>query len=338
MLELNQEPESKQLEPTAKQEAAKQVDVLSMCKTVTVDSIEIPVLTLDSPEKWLIASERRTSLVMKVPGTSKSLKIPMNGISLAAWEHIEIANPIPQWDSDDGEESVEYKQERRNVILDRNIAIIEAATPMKIKGNNQEDRRATLLSMPEGDTKVLMFFIRTNACNMDMDSEPGFLLQKYNEYLGKMSRQDEIESFEDWQKACQVTHVMRMQRKDDPYVIEIPMNGISASLNEQILEETKEPEPPLVPFRDALTGKLIPGRSTRNVNDKHYLKKIRAVTQLRVCRYLAACLTFEIPGQNEKEKFDWISQRLVGDVIQIRSFIENDIMGVASRHSFFSMS
>lgn len=302
----------------------------------------IPVLVVDSPEKWLAADMRKVTMSMELPGNNRVLRIPMRGLSMTEWTNVEQTHPIPEWNAEeDGPEPGDFQQLKTDAIDNRVIAIMEIATGQKFPGESLEAKREWLRKRNEAECDAIRAFIRRNLQNFSNDNAP-LTMPLLNRYELDQSLQpiNEVEfaSFEDWKAATEVEHVLRFQRWGDPYIVEIPMRSLSAELSNSILENTKEPTPPKVPMRDALTGTFIRGEDRYNRHDMQYLRKLRAANQLRLAKFCNACLMFAIPGENELAQYQWLAGRLAGDVTRVQSFIENDILGITARYNFFSNS
>lgn len=305
-------------------------------RKMEVDGVEysFPILTVNSPELWLPASEIKGSFNMVYAGTDRSMRFSMTGISLNEWEKIEQQNIIPEW-MENGVESPEFLAKKKLAIEAKNIAILEAALCMKFPGKNVEEKITFLRKRVPGEVDSIYNHVQMKICNWVGGEDPTLLMQ-YNQ-LNQVAipKVIDFKDFADWKEAAETQYIFRMQRPSDDYIIEVPIHGISKEVKENILEETKESDPPLVPVWNSRTGRMDPSLTKPNFLDASWLKRSRAIHQKRTTMYLESCLPFNIPGSDQKQKYEWISHRLVGDVLRFQNFIESELMGYGARYKSF---
>lgn len=294
-----------------------------------------PFLVIDQAEKWVEASQIRGVYKMPIVGTSTSLAFPMRGPSLQQWEAIEARFVVPEW-QDDGDPPQEFTDNRKSVVAERRVAMLECCLDKSIPGNNAQEKIAFLNERCPGELEALFQYIENSLCNW-AEAPDSQLLNEYNRVAQKAMTNKVVEfaSFDDWKKANETQYVFRMQRPTDDYIVEVPINGLSRAQKEEIQERTKESIPPMVPI--IVEGKFDrSGRTRPNYQDPSWLKRTRTLMQTRTVMYFDACLPFSIPGGNIQERYDWISKRLVGDITKIQGFIEGEILSFGSRYNFFT--
>ena len=296
---------------------------------------EVPYkfLVLDSTDKWPVAGNFSSHYDMPVLGSNSSIRFNLTGISLKEWESIEADNVIPA--QQEGQDDKEYESERDSVVLKKEVAIFEKAIGQSIPGKKAEEKIDWLKQRNPGEIEALFRYIQNDLCNM----RNGSMIDSYNLALehGKANEKEirDFSNFEDWQTATTSQYTFRMQRPYEDYIIEVPLRGLSQELKKDIDAQTKDPEPPKMPHRDPKTNRFDPMDMRPNFSDPAWLRSSRAVNQKRTAMYMDACLMFDIPGSNWQEKYNWLADRLTGDVINIKNFIENDLVGFRSRYDFF---
>lgn len=298
----------------------------------------VKILNIDSAEKWQRASDITRSMDIKTFDSGRKVRIKMKGISLSQWTAVEDRNPIPdQDDYPDGKKTEVHEQIEREAVSMKRIELFELATGMKIPGSSKSERIAWLDSKPSADMDAIFLFIRLKLCNFkpEFGSPDEQMLNAYETYLQGNEEIVEPGNAEDIFSALSTDFCFRFQRPGDDYITQFKMRHMSSQDYKELELETRSPEAPIVPFRDHVTGNLIPGKTTRNTKDPTYLSKLSAVAKLKTLRILQKCLTFEIPGTTDHERISWIGDRLIGDVLRIKRYIEEEVMGVSSRYNFF---
>jgi hypothetical protein len=298
---------------------------------------EFPFLVIDSPEKWAEATQVKAIYQMPIIGSGKSIAFPMIGPSLEKWESIEAKFVVPEW-QDEGDPTDDFLNNRKKILAERRIAILECCLNKQFPGETAEQKIAYLNDRCPGEVEALIQFIENSLCNWS-DGPQSTLLTEYSQVAQRAMGGAVIEfnSFDDWKKANEAEYFFRMQRPTDAYIIEIPLKGLSRDQKEHIQTETKESVPPLRPVfgHDRRPDKT---KTVPNYQDPAWLKRTRTLMQKRTVMYFDACMPFTIPGNNVQEKYQWIAQRLVGDITKVKDFIETEFMSFGSRYSFFTRS
>lgn len=292
-------------------------------------------LIIDSHEKWSKASEITGTYNM--PGLGGGdMEFPVNGISIGKWEDIENESIIPEWNGE-GEPDKDFKAQQDSQILTRKTLAIEAGMGMPIPGDTLEQKKEFLQKRVPGEIDALYGYITQTMCSL-MD---GILLEDWNELalLKKNSKimAKKISSWDDWSEADKTKYVFRMHRPSQNYIVEFPINGISAERRKQIEADFPEPTPPEIPDKNP-DGTWNPSKLVPNRNDPSWIAKARAVTQRKTLEYLDVCLPFKIPGDEPTERYEWLSDRLFGDVYRLRRYIEDQVIGYSGRYNFFSVA
>jgi hypothetical protein len=287
-------------------------------------------LVIDSVEKWLIAEETKGEFHLPL-NDGRVMRLRMSGINLRDWNEIEEKYVLPEREGNEDEAT--FKRKHDSVQILKELAILEKAIGQKIPGETDDDRLTFMANKNEADLESMFNFITNSLCAMT----DGSMVDSY-ETVSRVAKQEVVEfaGFDDWQAASETRHVFRMQRPGDEFIIEFPFRGIDMKTRQRIDEQTKMPDAPQIPMRDPVTKKLIQGQMTSNLKDPVWRKQCRSVNQKRIVLYFEACLPFEIPGANEYEKYDWISRRLLGDVVRAKTFIEQQILDYTGRYDFFT--
>lgn len=308
-------------------------------KIKTKDGTEHPFrfLYIDSPEKWQEAQEIKAQYHMPLLGQDRALVFNLRGLSLSDWEQVEFEHKIPTW-SEEGKPTEQFLTEQESLIAAKSCHLVELATGHKFPGETYADKALFFQKLNPGEATALYLYIQNHLSAF----QSGRMLEHYKDILADRAEQNgsdgnvEFSGFESWQKATELPYLFRMHRPCQDYILEFPLKNISAECKLMIEAETKEPEAPLMPKRDPKTRRFIPGETVPDFNDIHWLEKMRAINQKKAILFFNACLPFSVPGSNRKEQYDWIAQRLMGDIVQVKQFIENDLCGYRSRYNSFT--
>lgn len=302
----------------------------------TKEQAEFSFLVIDRPEKWPEAESFKSQYHMPILGHDRRLTFDLHGVSLKDWEEVEEAHPLPEWNGD-GDPTDEYKQQLNQATLEKQALIFEKATGVLVPGTTAAEKAAQINKFNPGETQALYLFIRNHACNYT----DGSLLDRYSTFCARRESSAienvKFTTYQDWEAATNAPYIYRMHRPCDEYIVEFPLKSPTAEQRLTIDQETREPEPPKKPKRDPQTRRLIQGQYEPDRDDEHWKKKVRAVNQKRLIMYLNTCLTFTVPGGNLMEQYDWVSRRLMGDVVKLSRFIEQDLCGYQTRYDFFTM-
>lgn len=296
---------------------------------------EFNVVKVEQAIDWPTADKFEIDYTMSQPSGNIKMQIALRGLSLSAWEKIEVEHFIPEIDEDAPEDTRETLLEMRQDAENKKVvALFEEAIGKKIPGESFTEKINFINQRNAGEIDALKFFIRTRASGFT----DGPLL---NEYLVATndSQQEVIKfsDFNDWRIATESKYVCRIHRPFEDYIVEFPLRGITQEKKLEIDERTKEPKPPMVPGRDKNNPrKFDRNRMVPNRNDPSYLQQIRAVNQLRTALFFNECLMFKIPGANEQEQYNWIASHLIGDVMKVKGFIDQELANYHGYYDFFS--
>lgn len=294
-------------------------------------------LIVDDPEKWVPAEKITGQYDMPMLGRGTSLRFNLTGVSSKAWEEIEIQHPISKWNFEGRQPDDEFMRKHELEIAAKQAHIIELSSGKIIPGENHAAKAVALQKMNGGEVEALYRYIQSVVCG----TEDGRLFQQFKRVCGDIDIKSadvmEFTDFTDWQKASEFGYVFRMQRPGDDFILEFPLKNISSEAKQTIESETRDPEPPQIPDRDPTTGKMMPHKMVPDYNDSAWLIRCRAVAQKRITMFFNACLPFQIPGQNLMQQYEWLSCRLVGDVVRVQRFIEDELCGYRSRFDFFTL-
>lgn len=292
------------------------------------------VLVVDRPELWPPASTFHTKYRMELPGGVQAINFPLKGVSLEDWDAIEAKYIIPTWNVPDEDPTPQYRQEREAALMKKYIAILELSTGKTVPGDSAELKYTWLKERGYADIETILNFILDALCG----NVSGRVLDEYRNAMssGKAcSTIIEFTDFDDWKVASESKYVFRANRVLQDFIWEIPIKGISSSRKAEIENETQNPIAPMKPAQ-LPNGRFDPTNLMPDTNDPHWLKNIRAVEQKRTILYLDECLPFAIPGKNISERYHWLSQRLVGDVRSLRSFLDKELLSYRGRYDFLA--
>jgi len=306
-----------------------------LISTTNSQTREFDIMVIDSADKWDEATSFHSEYTMPILGSNKKLRFKLQGISYADWAKIEAANQIPDW-TGEGEPSAEFTHQLDYIAMCKNVAFFELSTGKKIPGNTPKDKVDFLSERNPGEINALFTFLTDKACAL----KDGLLLADYEAFSRQAILPEvvEIEDFNSWSKASDSQYFFRMQRPFQDYILEFPIKGIDKDVRKRIDDETKFPSPPQTLARRPGGKGFDPSQIVYDNKDPSYIKSCNAIEQKRTLLFMEQCLLFPIPGSTTKEKYDWLSKRLVGDVFRLRSFIQNDLLSYRNRYDVFSAS
>ncbi len=305
-------------------------------KTVeTPDGVEsFPFVTVDNAEKWRPAADHNFTATIGINGTEKRFKL--RGLSYAFWEAMERSNPLPEQEVDalgNPVESTAYRKKLDDAISIRQITVIEKATGIAFPGNNIHEKLSNFRTLPPAETKQLYDSVVGNAGAFT----EGRLLGQYELASSRAIKGQgikDIDSFDLWTAASQTNAMFRLQRGSQPFILEFLLKSISSDTKQNIEELCKLPEPPKSHKRDPVTKRLLANVTEPNYKDTSWLEKCRVIEQKEMVLVLESVLLFTIPGNNAQEKYTWISERLIGEVVALKNFIDNEIYGYRTKIAF----
>ena len=297
------------------------------------------VLVIDKPEKWLPANQHSHEFNIKTPGTNKVKRFNLNAISYSAWEDIEDSNPLPELKQDeygnDNTSDPQFLEAHAKVHERRNILFIESSIGEKIPGTTPEEKIAWLNKRAAGEFQQLVSFVKNT---MGAISE-GNTIDQYNAVVindvTSVNNVKEIKSLADWDEVDDSYGAFRISRPFEDYVVEFPIKAISSQTRSEIEKACIPPIPPKGPYVDPVTNKIDPRRIVPNTKDPHYIQKLNQVHYKKLLMLTQAALTFEIPGSTQDEKIKWLTDRIIGDIIKLRRFIDEELLGYKQQFDSF---
>lgn len=300
------------------------------------------VLVIDKPEKWLPAKEHTHQISLRTPGTNNAKRFNLSAISYKDWEKIEDSNPLPEAKMDDyGQENVNdpsYLEAHAKVAEQRNILFVEASLGEKIPGEKPEDKIVWLSKRSAGEFERLVSTIRNT---MGAISD-GSLLDQYVAATMALANKtpvvvSEVKSLADWEEVSSNDSYgsFRICRPFENYIVEFPVKAISTEQRMQIEKLCNPPIAPKGPYVDPITNRIDPRRVAPNYKDPHYLSKVNQMHAKKMLLLVQAALTFDIPGSNDEECMKWLTDRTVGDVIKLRRFIDEELLGYKQQFDSF---
>lgn len=300
-----------------------------------MESQKFKIVIIDSPEKWQAAIEVGANYTMALPGGSK-MQFKLCGVSLKDYEEAETSHPIQRVNEDASEqEQAAQRAEIESAISRKQCCILEKALRKPIPGETIDAKVAYLSQRTSGEIEALYKFVQETLGNL----VDGNMMQAFLISTTKKDKDDDVvefSDFSDWKTAAETKYTMRMHRGVQDFLIEFPLKGVSEEARREIDLQCKEPDPPKIPKRDPKTGRFDPSILVPNYEDHTWKRSLRAVNQIRTVKTFAACLPFEIPGGNDQQKYAWISERLVGDVVRLKRFIDTEIIGIGAKLDLFT--
>lgn len=288
------------------------------------------VLSIDSPDKWKNAEENTSDFTIRSGEGSYSLSL--KGVSLADWEKVEdeVKFPSHLTDKKDSEKSNAELEEQNKLSMHRKVLIFEKSFG-NIPGETVDEKIEFLKDRVPGEVDSISDFIGRELCNF----KDGARLSSYILLIEASKTPVNLSSFDNWSTASETKYIFRFQRVYDEFITEIPLKGVSAKDKESIEIETKFPEPPMLPKRLA-NGRFDPSQLEPNTEETSYVTACKLNGRKRMVMYMDKCLSFELPGTTVEEKYEWLSGRLVGDVIRLQEFINRRILSYEEQYDFFT--
>lgn len=308
-------------------------------RTVEFEEIEhkYQFLIVDTADKWESAEVFKSPFQMRVPGKNQIVQFQLSGISYNQWDQIErkFPRPRPIEINKPNRDQLQAALEQREyeMKLNRRCEIFEVAIGKPIPGSTKEEKAAWLNQMGAGEVSVLFDHIVDYQSNMS----DGTLLQSYvQQAIEKNMEVVEVDSLETWASLSCAGSFFRMQRPFEEYILEFPLKQLTEETKRNIATNTKDPVPPSKPGRNPVNNRPDPSIPEYNYDDPAYLRAMHATAQKRLLLHLEAVLPFQIPGIKQEDRLEWIGKRLLGDVVRLRNFIEDEIIEYRGRLNFFS--
>jgi len=289
-------------------------------------------LVIDKPELWKPASEFTSKHVLNFG--DRKIALNVKSLSYKQWEGVELGYPLPEITSPmSAQETYELREPIRRK---RYVNVLELSTGMLIPGSTLEEKVEWLMGFGAGHARAAY----TDIVDHFSNTENGSLMDRYYDLISKPAVQEvaTASSFEDLLAASQTGSFFRMQRPFEDYIIEIPLRHLSDSQKNEIDSQCKEPLPPGKPGKNPTTGKPDAAFMEYNRNDARYLESLKAVNRLKLVLQFDAILPFKIPGSGFAEKWEWLSSRMIGDVVKLQEHINEKILNYQSALRSFSIA
>ena len=285
---------------------------------------EFDVLLIDSHEKWMPASESKSTKTMEFG--DRRISIELHGISLNEFFSIQQSTYIPQWDNADGEEpDPKWAEMKFDRVCDRRMALIEAALRTKFPGETIEERREYYKRRSTGEIQALMDAVHSHAtCFVEMMNTP--MIQDYRSCCESGLVVSSGNFFENWGEATNSQYTLLFQRPQDSFISELRLRGLTQEANIKIEKECEPGDPPLRAIRDQNNprGRVI--RSVPNTQDPEYQSRVSNCNKKKTLLQAEQCLTFQVPGTTFVERLEWLGSRIAGDVQTLKQFIDSKIL------------
>lgn len=147
-----------------------------------------------------------------------------------------------------------------------------------------------------------------------------------------------VDSAAAWEPASSLRTLHKTVRPDGT-VFEFPLQGIPASTYQRIMLETRNMEIPVEEVAPVdKRGNPVQGKAPEQVlldQDPAYLANVEEMRNKRVTLIVDAALVFDIPGATWEEKFDWLQERLPGDVLNLYNTIERFLFSLPEKYGEF---
>lgn len=287
------------------------------------DERSYKVLVIDSPEKWKNADEFKFDKVVK-KGECDVLVI-IKCISYATNEFANENYQIPE--EDDKNKGLDDTIETIKAI--RKALFFEAALGVTLKGSNFEEKANSIMKLPAVYIDRLFEIINRDACGLAEGNLPEYYKKSAmsGESVAKKISNEDLFDFSNEEEAVMFC---RIQRPFEKHIIEFPLRQISAEDRNRIERDNPIPDPPSRPGEGFDTTNPVPFPE-----EPAYKARIARIKIKKTIQYIEACLIFDIPGDTSKEKYEWISRKVCGDVYKLQLFIQNEIIDYSWGISFF---
>lgn len=293
---------------------------------------EFQIQVIKSSEDFKPAAEYQQIYSVKFLGQKRVMRLPVRGISFGEWEQVDDEFKMPESpENPNDKEKEEHDKEREGVLKLRQIKIFEMATGKSIPGESNELKAEWIGdNIGVGELQGLYHFILENGSNV----APGSLLPMY-EQAEEASEKivSDFNNFDEWALLSNSGTVFRMQRPFENFLVEIPLKQVTERMKKAIDEQSKCPPPPSRARIDKNTGKQI-GTIT-DWNNPNYKQQAKLSNRRSIVHLFDACLNFVIPGDSIDSKYKWIASLLLGDVVKLRNFIEQEVFSYRNKIDFF---
>ncbi len=286
-------------------------------------------LVIDKPDLWLPANLFTSEFTMPIIGKNKAIKFRLNGISYSQWEKMEFDYRTPdEMPRNTKTEIIAYEEAVEKIKNKRKVYLFELSTGKKIEGETIEQKIENLQRIGVGESDALYAKI------IDSFAMDGTILQSYNSLISSNTEVIEADSFDIWCSSSESGYSLRMQRRFEDFIIEIPLKQLKESTKKEIEEATREDLPPSRHGKNQM-GRIDPSVIEYNYDDPKWKASRKVKARKRLVMQLDALLPFQIPGTTYEEKYNWIGDRLLYDVLTMRNFIDTELFEYSSRINFF---
>lgn len=294
---------------------------------------EFSIHVIKSADDFKLAAEYpQTFYSMKLLGRNQVMRIPLRGVSFGEWEVIDSQYHIPEVSEDaDEKEKQKQKDEKSRLTKLRYVKVFELSTGKSITGETEEEKAEWLSdNFGVGELEALFTCILEKSSNIH---EGNLLIEYENSSRQSTPVVSEFTGFDDWVATSKIGSIFRMQRPFEDFIVEIPLKQITDRQKKSIDEQTKVPLPPSRPKIDKKTGMQV--GAIYDYNNPTFKAQSKLSNRKNIILLFETCLNFSLPGDTQEKKFKWVSDLLLGDVIKIRNFIENEVFGYRSKIDFF---
>jgi hypothetical protein len=299
---------------------------------VNDSEVSFDFLRIEKPEDWKPASEFKTSIRLTM-GSGRAVKLAVRALSYQEWVDIEYRNPMPELTGDMKPDDEDYLAKQAVAKSNRQIAVFELSTGKPVPGNSIAEKSEWLMQLGTSESKALYEQILEHCSGVNEGDQVLTMtaISGMEEHMNVM----EASSLEDLLTASQAGTTFRFQRPFEKYICEFALKQFTEKRKQEIDAACKDPMPPSKPGKDPTTG--LPSSSATpiyNWNDIRYLEALSSINKVRVVMRCESILPFAIPGADLNEKYKWIGQRLLGDVIKLQSYVENELLSYRRRLLF----
>lgn len=303
---------------------------------VSGDEQEFKVLVLNKPELWKPATTYKFLYELRFLNTRNSISFPLRAVSYQEWEDIVSKYPTPEWKQDYPEPAAgdpEFQQAKEDSRKSREVVLLEKVTGQDIPGSNLQEKIAWMERLGSGETENLFYRILEHNSNLT----DGPLVQSYRQLLAQENVNSvSFSSFQDWLSVSEQGTVFIMQRPHEDFIVEIPLRQISEGRRKEIDTICRQPTPPSRPGKNPLTGKPDPLYPQYNYDDPRYKETVRLINRKKMVMLFDALLPFEIPGSTIEAKWQWLGDRVLGDVQRLWIHITQNVLSYRNQFDFFT--
>ncbi len=289
------------------------------------------IFKLDDPEKWVAAVDCKSEVIVTIPGSTQVVTVPLNAISFKQWQATEVQFPFDDdEDTKDIAKRRDAEQKREAVEESRKVRVLEFGTGQTIPGETEEEKKAWLRKLPHNYINAINDHLLGPGSNLNPPrTEPEIILLENCISSAPVA----MGGLETWNRIFDIGTSFRFKRISDAFITEIPIRLVSEEVKMKVRNETPAPIPPSRPGRNA-AGQISMDSPVYDFENKQYIKAEADNEMHRTVLMFEAAL-FPLPGETIPEKMEWLSNRPLGDVLQVKAFLRDKVFGYQGGLQYF---